>query len=177
MSKFTYYRNLILAVVCFVLAICIGYVHLTQENSGFPYREDLVPHQGYVDWVEEYKYGIRFAFEGDKYNFNYPTKSDGQGIVYDSLLNSKGKNIEVLFEANKFTKPIYTVKEFYDVFEIKVNNNIVRSYIESEKAWKSDNLLMPFIVALFLFGGPLFGGKPRKIIRMPKVLSCKDSNA
>ena len=162
MSKVIYYRNLILAAVCFVLAICIGYVQLTQENGGFPYKSELVEREGFVDWVESYKYGIRFAFKDDEYNFNYPSKSNGQGIVYDSLISSKGKRVSVLFEEREYTAPIYTTKEFHDVFEIKVNEIIIRSYESSEQAWKSDNLLMPFIVILFLFGGPYILWKTKK---------------
>ena len=162
MSKFTYYRNLILAIVCLFLGVSIGYVQLTQVNGGFPYKEDLAKREGFVDWVQEYEYGIRFAFADDEYNFNYPSKSDGQGIVYDSLLNSKGQRVEVLFEPREGTKPIYTDKEFHDVFDIKVGDNVVRSYAESDKAWKSDNLLMPFILALFLIGGPYIWWKTKK---------------
>ncbi|MFB2734656.1 hypothetical protein [Shewanella mangrovisoli] len=162
MSKFTYYRNLILAAVCLFFGVSIAYVQLTQVNGGFPYKEDLAIREGYVDWIQKYDYGIRFAFVGDKYNFNYPSKSNGQSIVYDSLIDSKGVLVEVLFEPGDRTKPIYTVKEFHDVFEIKVGENVVRSYAESEKAWKSDNLLMPFIVVLFLFGGPYIWWKTKK---------------
>ena len=138
MSKFTYYRNLILAAVCVALGISISYVQLTQKNGGFPYKEELVSRDGYIDWVQEYNYGIRFAFVDDNYNFNYPSKSNGQSIVYDSLFNSKGKRVEVLFEPRESTKPIYTNKEFHDVFEVKIEQNVIRSYAESEKAWKSD---------------------------------------
>ncbi len=68
----------------------------------------------------------------------------------------------VLFEAREYTAPIYTTKEFHDVFEIKVNEIIIRSYESSEQAWKSDNLLAPFIVVLFLFGGPYILWKTKK---------------
>lgn len=112
--------------------------------------------------MQEYDYGIRFAFVDDNYNFNYPSKSNGQSIVYDSLFNSKGKRVEVLFEPRESTKPIYTTKEFHDVFEVKVEQNVIRSYAESEKAWKSDNLLMPFILVLFLIGGPYIWWKTKK---------------
>ncbi|MDK9683204.1 hypothetical protein AADY36_19040 [Pseudoalteromonas sp. D15MCD-2] len=162
MSKFTYYRNLILAAVCVALGISISYVQLTQKNGGFPYKEELVSRDGYIDWVQEYDYGIRFAFVDDNYNFNYPSKSNGQSIVYDSLFNSKGKRVEVLFEPSESTKPIYTTKEFHDVFEVKIEQNVIRSYAESEKAWKSDNLLMPFILVLFLIGGPYIWWKTKK---------------
>jgi hypothetical protein len=162
MSKFTYYRNLILAIVCLFLGVSIGHVQLTQVNGGFPYKEELSKREGFVDWVQEYEYGIRFSFVDDKYNFNYPSKSDGQGIVYDSLLNSKGQKVEVLFEPREGTGLIYADKEFHDVFDIKVGGNVVRSYAESEKAWKSDNLLMPFILALFLIGGPYIWWKTKK---------------
>lgn len=162
MSKFTYYRNLMLAAACLFFGVSIMYVQLTQVNGGFPYKEDLAIHEGYIDWVQKHDYGIRFAFVNDKYNFNYPSKSNGQGIVYDSLINSKGVQVKVLFEPRDGTKPIYTVKEFHDVFEIMVGENIVRSYAESENDWKSDNLLMPFVVVLFLFGGPYIWWKTKK---------------
>ncbi|MCO6355755.1 hypothetical protein GBO14_13620 [Pseudoalteromonas shioyasakiensis] len=162
MSKFTYYRNLILAAVFVALGISISYVQLTQKNGGFPYKEELVSRHGYIDWVQEYDYGIRFAFVDDNYNFNYPSKSNGQSIVYDSLFNSKGKRVEILFEPRESTKPIYTTKEFHDVFEVKIEQNVIRSYAESEKAWKSDNLLMPFILVLFLIGGPYIWWKTKK---------------
>jgi hypothetical protein len=162
MSKLTYYRNIILSILSIILGVCIGYVQLTQENGGFPYKDDLSKREGFINWVQEYDYGIRFGFVDDPYNFDYPSKSDGQGIVYDSLLNSEGYKVAILFEPRETKKPIYTDKEFHNVFEVEVNDNIIRSYAESEKAWKSDNLLTPFIVVLFIFGGAYVLRKTRK---------------
>lgn len=162
MSKFTYFRNLALSVISIVLGLCIGVVQLTQENSGFPYRDNLTEKSGLVDWVQEYKYGIRFAFLDDPLNFNYPSKSDGQGIVKESLVNSKGQVVTILYDSSDTSSPIYSSKVYHDFFELEVGGKVVRSYSQSEKAWKSDNKLTPFIVALFSLGGLYIWRKTRK---------------
>ena len=162
MTKFTYYRNLSLSVICIALGLAIGFVNLNQVNSGFPFKSDLVEKSGLVDWVQAYDYGIRFGFVNDPMNFNYPSKSNGQGVVEESLLKSKDQLVTILFEASDTHSPIYSSKIYYDFFELKVNGLLIRSYEESEQAWKSDNKLTPFIVALFLIGGTYVWRKTKK---------------
>lgn len=162
MSKFTYYRNIMLSIICIVFGVCIGYVNLTQQNSGFPNKSHLVEKSGYVDWVQSYKYGIRFSYVDDPLNFNYPSKSDGQGVVEKALLGSDGNLVTILYEAEDDHSPIYSEKVYNDFFELMVGDKLVRSYSESERAWKSDNKLMPFIMAFFLLGGPFIWWKSNK---------------
>ena len=150
MTKLSHYSNVILAGISLLLGISIGYVQLTQENGGFPNKDELIMHTGYLDSITEYKYGIRFVLSNDNHHFNYPSKSGSQDKVYQALLNAGDKEIKVLFEANVSRKPTYTSKEYHDVFELHIGDNIIRSYSESEKAWKSDNLLLPLIIFMFL---------------------------
>ena len=162
MTKFTYYKNLSLSVISIALSLAIGFVNLNQVNSGFPFKSDLVEKSGLVDWVQAHDYGIRFGFVNDPMNFNYPSKSNGQGIVEESLLKSKDQLVTILFEASDTHSPIYSSNIYHNFFELKVNGLLVRSYEESEQAWKSDNKLTPLIVALFLFGGTYIWRKTKK---------------
>lgn len=145
-----------------VLGLCIGFAHLNQVNSGFPFKDDLIKKSGLVKWVQEHKYGIRFGFVDDPMNFNYPSKSDGQGVVKDSLIKSKGQIVTILYDAADTHSPIYSSKVYHDFFQLTVDDLLVRSYSESEKAWKSDNKLTPVIVALFLIGGLYLWRKTKK---------------
>ena len=88
--------------------------------------------------------------------------SNGQGIVEESLLKSKDQLVTILFEASDTHSPIYSSNIYHNFFELKVNGLLVRSYEESEQAWKSDNKLTPFIVALFLIGGTYIWRKTKK---------------
>ncbi|MBB1481450.1 hypothetical protein H5186_18625 [Pseudoalteromonas sp. SG41-2] len=162
MTKFKYYRNLSLSVICIALGLAIGFLNLNQVNNGFPFKSHLVEKSGLVDWVQAYDYGIRFGFVNDPMSFNYPSKSSGQSVVEESLLKSKDQLVTILFEASNTHSPIYSSKIYYDFFELKVNGLLVRSYEESEQAWKSDNKLTPFIVALFLIGGTYIWRKTKK---------------
>ncbi|PCK32996.1 hypothetical protein [Pseudoalteromonas piscicida] len=162
MTKFTYYKNLFLSAIGITLGLSIGFVNLNQVNSGFPFKSSLVEKSGFVDWVQAYDYGIRFGFVNDPMNFNYPSKSNGQGAVEQALLKSKGQLVTILFEASDTHSPIYSSKKYYNFFELKVNGQLVRSYEESEQAWKLDNKLTPFIVALFLIGGIYIWRKTKK---------------
>lgn len=169
MSKITYYRNLLLAAVSMVLGLCIGFFQLTQVNSGFPFKEELREKSGLVSWVQKHKYGIRFGFVNESMNFNYPSKADGQDVVKDSLMNSEGKIVTILYDATDTHSPIYSSKVYHDFFQLSVDGLLVRSYAESEKAWRSDNKLMPIIVALFLLGGIYIWRKTKKQYIMAKV--------
>ena len=150
--KLYFYRGLSLS--CILLGIVIGHNALTQENDGFPFKEKLSERSGFIDRIEKYKYGIKFKFSDGDRNFNYPSKSRGQGVVWDALVASKGKEVTILYKSDDSNSPVYSKKRYHDVFEIKVNERMVRSYSESEKSWKSDNKLTPMIVVLFLLGGP-----------------------
>ncbi|MFY8327220.1 hypothetical protein [Pseudoalteromonas sp. ZZD1] len=162
MTKLTYYRNLCLSVISIALGLVIGFVNLNQVNSGLPFKTDLVEKSGFVNWVQAYDYGIRFGFVDDPMNFNYPSKSNGQSIVEESLLNSKDQLVTILYETSDTHSPIYSSKVYYDFFELKVNGLLVRSYEDSEQAWKTDNMLTPFIIALFLIGGIYIWRKTKK---------------
>lgn len=156
-TKIIYYTKLLFSALCIALGVSISYVQLTQENGGLPYRENLSEAVGYIDWVQSYKYGIRFSFIDGQRNFNYPSKSNGLGVVKDSLNASTEKLVTILFDGKNTTSPIYSDREYHDVLEVRVGEKVIRSYDDSAKAWKADNLLFPFIVALFLISGPYIG--------------------
>lgn len=155
MTKFTYYSYLSLSVVSMFFALGIGYVYITQENSGYPLRGALVETQGYVSWVEKYKYGIRFGLTTSELNFVYPSKANGQGVVLEALLNSKGKQARFSYLSSEPKGPLYNDVKYYTVFELFVENIPIRTYEQTEKAWKGDNKLTPFIFVLF-FGGSIY---------------------
>ena len=136
------------------MGFVMAYFSLTSVNGGFPYKDSLSEVNGYISWVKEHKYGIRFSFMDNDLNFNYPSKSKGLWTVKNALVNSKGKVVTVLYKTNEGRLPIKPENEYHNVFEITENENVIRSYVEVQKAWKSDNKLMPIIIALFLLGGP-----------------------
>jgi hypothetical protein len=162
LSTFIYYRNLILSAICIIGGTALAWAHLTQENGGFPYLEQLTETSGQVDWVQSYDYGIRFGLVDSDKNFNYMSKMDGQGIVYDSLVNSGGKTVRILFKNSEPNSPIYTDKKYFSVFEIEVGDRMIRSLAESEDAWRSDNFFAPFLIVFFVFGGVYIGNKTIK---------------
>ena len=132
----------------------MAYSSLTSVNGGFPYKDRLSEASGYISWVKEHRYGIRFTFIDHNLNFNYPSKSKGLWSVKNALVNSKGKVVTVLYKANEGRLPIKPENEYHNVFEIIENENVIRSYDQAQKAWKSDNKLLPIIIISFLLGGP-----------------------
>jgi hypothetical protein len=152
-----------------VLGTALGWTHLTQENGGFPYPDELVEISGQVEWVQSYDYGIRFGFIQTDRNFNYMSKMDGQGLVYDSLINSKDKTVRILFQDSDPNSPIYSDDEYFSVFEIEIDNQMIRSLSESEEAWRSDNFLAPFLITMFLAGGLYVGNKTLKARKKNKI--------
>ena len=168
-SKSIFYRNLILSGVSIFFGICMGYVYLNQENGGYPQKNLLSEKVGRVDWVYKYKYGIRFGLVDDERNYVYPSKSNGQGIVLDSLMKADSKNLSILFDAKDPKGPIYNDSEYYSVFEIVIDGKPIRMYEESEKAWKGDNNLMPFIALFFFIGGLYLWNKTKKDFAIQKI--------
>lgn len=62
MTKFTYYRNLSLSVICIALGLAIGFVNLNQVNNGFPFKSHLVEKVvlliGFKHTIMEYASGL-----------------------------------------------------------------------------------------------------------------------
>jgi hypothetical protein len=158
-SNYEYYRNLTVAVTSIVFGTILGWTLLTQENGGFPNVEELLEAAGQVTWVESYDYGIRFGLNESDKNFNYMSKMDGQGLVYESLANSGDKHVKILYRGSDPNSPIYSDKKYFNVFQIESGGFMVRSLSESEKAWRSDNFLSPFLIAMFTLGGIYIGNK------------------
>lgn len=155
MTKFTYHRNLSLSVVSMIFAIGLAFSYLIEENGGFPHKSELIELQGYVSWVEERDYGISFGLTTHDFNFDYPSKANGQGVVLDALLNSEGKLVRFSYLPRDPSGPIYNDVKYYKVLELFVDEVPIRTYEETEDAWKADNQLMPFIFILF-FGGSIY---------------------
>ena len=152
MSNFEYYRNLVLSVACLLLGILLGLTHLFQENGGFPHEDELIEMSGYVTWVESYDYGIRFGIDETSLSFDYMSKMDAQGLIYNSLVNSDGQQITILYRDTDPTSPIYSDTVYFNVFQLAIDGEMIRSLSESEKAWRSDNFLAPFLILFFIFG-------------------------
>jgi hypothetical protein len=153
--KLIVYRYYILSGICILFGLAIAYSYLTLEGDNFPLKSELLEHSGYVEWVDKYKYGVKFGLKGSAIDYVYPSKANGKSIVERSLLDSERKIVSILYDNNDPTGPIYNDKLYYSVFEIFIGEKSIRTYEESKKAWIADDKLMPYI-SLFFIGGGLY---------------------
>jgi hypothetical protein len=75
------------------------------------------------------------------------------GLVRESLVGADQHELVVLVDLNDPHGPVYSDDLYYDVFEIRVADRIVRSYEESTAAWMGDQKLLPFLGVFSIASG------------------------
>jgi hypothetical protein len=153
MNRTKYYFHLFVALFSILIGPKILHTYFTNPSAGLPLYEKLTLVEGKVDWIKREKYGVKFGFQDNKINFNYPSKAKGMWKVEESLNNSFGANVKILAELDDSFSPMGSNEKYHDVFEVIVGEQVVRSYEDSSQGWLGDNKLMPYIGFGLLFGG------------------------
>jgi len=152
MSVLTLIHAMLFPIMSLTLGFGLLYLSMTDTKEQFPEYDSLIEIHGQVDWVEWGKDELHFGLKNNESRFKYPNKAHGKDKVYNKLHNAEDQiaSIRVRLISEDLEKPLY------DVFEIKVAGQQVRSYQEIESGWSNFSLLTISMWVLFiLFGGYL----------------------
>ncbi len=133
-------------------------VNLTKENGGVPYKNSLTELSGYVEWIKNEKYGVKFKFINNDTHLDYMSKFGGKNKVYERIIDSKGLTISVLYKET-IPREGFKGTVYHDIWQISIGDEILKSYEELDEAYRGDNFLLFIIIPLFLFGGVYIGRK------------------
>ena len=131
--------------------------YIIDPTHGLPAYDELQEIQGRIAWIEPYKFGVRFGFDGDDRNFAYLSKADAHHLVTQHLVSAGDHLIAVLAELDDSHSPLYNDKEYHVVFQVAVGEKTVRPYQDVAAAWASDNKLMLLLGILLLPSGSFIG--------------------
>ncbi len=133
------------------VAILVSYS--VDPSGNLPSYEGLNQIEGEIAWVQDHRYGVRFGFKNDDRRFNYPSKARELGVVRRSLESASGARVTILVDLGRSNSPLYNDKVYFTVFEIRINDSVVRSFAEVSEEWMSDQRLMPYLGAFGIFAG------------------------
>jgi hypothetical protein len=153
-----YNKDSIAALFGIVLGLLItAYYGLTlaypELGRTHPERSILEPVQGTVEWVKatgKHEDTIRFKFkEFDKY-FVYHSTGRMTWLVKEKL-DVPNSNIEILVDMSDSHSPPLDDHSYHTVYEVKSNNEDVRSYEQVKDAYLSDFKFVLWIGLGFFF--------------------------
>lgn len=143
-----------------LLSMVIGTMFLTNlPGSGVPRPEDLKRETGMVGWVQQYGYGVRFGFAENTRLFDYPSKGRAVGFVNDSLESAGDDIVSVLYDPAGSSRPIYTNREYFNVWDLQIAGQPIRTYEEITLAWQRDDLIGQLLGAVLTMYGLVAGLK------------------
>jgi hypothetical protein len=117
--------------------------------SAFPQREILAPVTGPIAWASPDRYSIRFGIAGDSRTFAYAHKSGERATVAAALANASEQPITILVNPREPREGV-AGGEFFQVYELRAGQALLRSYAQVKDAWASD-YWFGFAAALLAF--------------------------
>jgi hypothetical protein len=149
-GKPTRAKNMLFASLSFLLSGLMFFSWATFD--GIPSRAELQPASGRVSWVQNGRYGVKFGIEAVPRSFDYASKGNASGLVYDALSRSDRPVVSILYDPNNPSEPI-SDDVYYGVFEISVADKLLRSHADIATAWQSDQNVAVWLASFFLLGG------------------------
>jgi hypothetical protein len=125
-------------------------IHSWATFKGIPPRSHLRPASGPVDWVQDGKYGIKFGLRGVQQSFDYASKGNAMGLVYDTLSSPGRPVITVLYDPGSAGSPTFSKDVYYSVYEFSVAGRPFRSHAEIDRAWRSDEAVGGWLGVAFV---------------------------
>ncbi len=122
--------------------------------SAFPQRQGLSAVTGRIAWTSPDRYSIRFGVVGDSRTFAYAHKSGDRAAVASALADASEQPITILVNPREPQQS--SADPFFQVYELRSDQSILRSYTQVKDAWASDYrygyvaALLAFLAAGFL---------------------------
>ncbi len=150
---------------CALLSFTLFGVLLYSWTSfdGIPARSTLRSITGTVEWVASKKYDVKFKLRESTSQFSYASIGKATGLVYDALAQAGKPTVSVLYDSSTPSGPIFSDSEYFSVYEVSVNQVVVRSHSDVAAGHQSNAALGPWIASAFLAIGIYLGAYGRKI--------------
>jgi len=129
---------LLAAAALALLGVFVVYAS-SDLSGGLPLEASLKVAEGNTTWHQEYKYGVRFKLSNFENGFNYLSKGNAADQVARAV--ESGGFVRVLYDPDSLNGPVYSDQEYFSVFAVELDGNVVRSYDQVASAWQSDNRL------------------------------------
>ena len=139
------------------LALSVGAIYSWATFSGIPARDSLLSASGTVEWVQEYRYGIRFALKDVPRRFVYLSKGNAMGTVAAALASNGKHAVTVVYDPKRSGGPLGSSEKYFDVYEISAGGKTVRSHEQVASAWRSDERVGLYLGFAFLLSSVFLG--------------------
>ena len=131
--------------------------HFTNLDSDVPPKTYLHEISGFIEWTEQYDYGVRFKFYSDERLFVYMSKFGEHEKVSKALRYNQGSPIYIFANLNDTIGPVYSEKRYHVVYEISKPNQMIRSHSQVSRSFRDDNKIAPFVgLGFTVFGYGFF---------------------
>lgn len=121
------------------------YTYMIDPSGGLPQFGELTEIEGKIGRVTTQRYGIRFVLKDDSRELNYSSKMNALGLVGEALTTAGEQRVIVYADLNEPRSPMFSDNVYYNVFQIRIADRIVRSYEDSAREWISNQRLMPYL--------------------------------
>ncbi len=132
------------AALGLLLTALFVYLAAQGEAHGLPDRAQLKELQGTLSHVAKNKYDVEFRLEPWKATFQYPTKARALPSIAAAL--REGDPATVLVDGSTF---VDGEEERATIFALTVDGKIVRKFADVEHAWRADNRVFYWLIAVF----------------------------
>ncbi|RVU34423.1 hypothetical protein EOE67_15360 [Rheinheimera riviphila] len=162
--------NWIGMVVLSTLSMAFGIFFLFFHESQLQAEADLLQVSGQVSWVETHRYSINFALKEHPQVFSY-SKGAGAAHRVRRALEVAGGKVVVLRYEKATHGPIFSDDRYHSVWEIQINQQLVRSYPQIASAIAAGEKLKPWLGWFFVCSGGYLAYVARQTRRAQRLNS------
>lgn len=134
------------------LFMAFGIFLLFFHGSQLQAEADLLQVSGQVSWVEKQRYSINFALKEHPQVFSYSKSAGAAHRVKRALEDANGKVVVLRYEKTTHG-PIFSDDRYHSVWEIQINQQLVRTYPQIASAIAADEKLKPWLSWFFVCSG------------------------
>ena len=134
------------SLLSFILAAVMLY-SVYGPNNEFPAYDDLVFHTGEVSTVKKTKYSVDIIFDNSDTKFKYMSKGNSLSRVNDMARQSGQLTVGY----------IPSDKSSHVIFEINLNQTMIRSHDEIKQAYSDDDDIVNWLAPIFILMGTYLG--------------------
>jgi hypothetical protein len=100
--------------------------------------------------------GFKFQLSDSSKMFDYPSKAGATNVVFAALSSSSAPTVNVLYSP-KPRSSLLRDEEFFSVWEVSIDGQMIRSLPESIASWNTDEAVRPWLFICFGLSTIYFG--------------------
>jgi hypothetical protein len=124
---------------------------MLDSDTGVPAMSALAQAHGQVVNISPERYGVRFRLAARAETFDYPSKAGAYDTVQAALAAAGNKQVAVLYSPTP--REPWGGPAYYDVWQIAINGQPVRTLAEVKAGWRSNNRVAAWLFPCFLLTG------------------------